>query len=285
MISKKIKNGILKIIRILVDDKGYYKIRYFIKFKRVPDLRHPSTFNEKLHWLKLNDRNTFYSTLVDKYAVRNYVTERIGEKYLIDIIGIYRNAEEIDFEKLPERFVMKATHGSGWVIVCNNKQELIQREALQKMKYWLNTNFYEMWGEWPYKNVEPGIVCEKNIAPSSQGIPDYKFYCFNGIPRFVHVDMDRFEKHTRNFYDLNWQRLPFSLCYPNNETDAFKPKCLEEMIHLAEKLSIGLKFVRVDLYEVQGKVYFGELTFYPGNGLEMFSPSKYDSEIGKYLQL
>ncbi|WP_167607502.1 ATP-grasp fold amidoligase family protein [Maribellus sediminis] len=281
----KFKRIVLTVLRRITNDFLYYKIRFLIKYRKKLNFNKPETFNEKINWLKLYDRKAIYTNLVDKYAVREYVKNKIGKEYLIELIGIFKDADEINFDLLPDKFVLKATHGSGWVLVCNDKSSLNIKLTKKRMKHWLNNNFYSLWGEWPYKNVPPAIICEKNISKENKALLDYKFYCFNGNPKFIHVDFDRFENHTRNFYDLNWNRLPYQHCYPNNDQDALKPVKINEMISIASKLSTNFKFVRVDLYEVDEKIYFGELTFYPDNGFGQFSHYKHDLEIGNLLEL
>jgi len=284
--TNNIKRLFLRSIRSLTNDKLYYQLRYFIKFKQILNFSNPLTFNAKLNYLKYFDRNPLNSRLVDKFAVRDYVKAKIGEDYLNELFGVYKSVEEIDFKTLPDSFVLKATHGSSWVIVCDNIKNFNEEIEKKNMQFWLDNNFYDMWGEWIYKNVEPRIVCERFLKNENEtSLLDYKFYCFNGVPNFIHVDLDRAKKHERNFYDLNWVRLPFGLCYPESNRDVPKPKQLELMIDLAKQLSTDFKFVRVDLYEVNNKVIFGELTFYPGNGLEIFTPKKYDRIFGDALKL
>lgn len=286
MIKDSLKSSFLKIIRKCFSDKQYYAIRFFIKYKRFLNLKNPKSFNAKLTYLKLYDRNPLYVKLVDKHEVRSFVEKRIGKEYLIDQIGLYNNENEIVFDHLPELFVLKATHGSSWVIVCEDKSKLDIELAKKEIHHWFNNNFYDLWGEWVYKKVPPRVVCEKFLKDEEEkSLLDYKFYCFDGVPKFIHVDLERFQKHQRNFYDLNWNRLPFGLCYPQGKRDVKKPKQLELMKELVSKLSKGFRFVRVDMYEVKNKVYFGELTFYPGNALEKFTPDKYDFVIGEYLNL
>jgi len=271
-----LKSNLLTLLRYVSTDKMYYQIRYLIKFKRKLKLKNPDTFNAKINWLKLYDRNPLYPQLVDKYEVRSFVEKKIGNEY----------SSEIDFDKLPDSFVLKGTHGSSWVIVCPDKSQLNIQKAKKTMDVWLKKNFYKLYGEWVYKNVPPRVICEKYLVNKNESaLIDYKFYCFHGKPKFIHVDIDRFEKHCRNFYDLNWNKMPFSLCYPQAERDVKRPSRLSKMIELASALSAEFKFVRVDFYQVDEKIIFGELTFNPGNGLEIFTPRKYDIEIGKYLTL
>lgn len=286
MTKNNLKRIVLIFLRKFTYDKLYYQIRFLLKFKHFMSFSNPITFNEKLNYLKLNDRNPIYSKLVDKFEVREYIKNKIGEQYLNDLIGTYTSVEEIDFNTFPKSFVLKAAHGSSWVIVCEDKVNFDFDSAKREMSYWLANNFYDMWGEWAYKNVKHRVICEHFLKNENEiSLLDYKFYCFHGEPKFIHVDLNRADNHERNFYDLDWNRLPFGLCYPEANRDANKPKQLELMIELAKELSSDFKFVRVDFYEVENRVVFGELTFYPGNGLELFSPKKYDKIFGKYLKL
>lgn len=281
-----VKSDLLMFLRHICNDKMYYKIRYYIKFKKRLSLKNPDTFNAKINWLKLYDRNPLYSRLVDKYEVRSFVERKIGDEYLNTMYGVYNSTSQINFDKLPDSFVLKGTHGSSWVIVCPDKSQLNIQEAKNTMDVWLKKNFYKLYGEWVYKNVPPRIICEKYLSNQNESaLIDYKFYCFNGAPKFIHVDTDRFEKHCRNFYDLNWQRMPFSLCYPQADRDVKRPSKLAKMIELASILSADFKFVRVDFYQVDDKIVFGELTFNPGNGLEIFTPNKYDLIFGQYINI
>jgi len=286
MLSLYIKKTILPILRFLLNDKLYYQIRFFLKFKKILNFSNPQTFNAKINYLKLYDRNELYFKLVDKYEVRQFVKEKIGEKYLNKLYGVYENISDLDFDSLPNSFVIKATHGSAWVLICDDKNKFNFIKAKKKINFWLSNNFYELWGEWVYKSLKPRFICEKFLKNKNEAsILDYKFYCFNGEPKFVHVDLDRANRHERNFYDLSWKRMPFGLCYPQSKREAKKPNQLKLMIKLAKKLSSDFMFVRVDFYEIKNQVIFGELTFNPGNGLELFSPEKYDKQIGDLLNL
>jgi len=277
---------IFKIIRNLSNDQFYYEFRYLFKYRKRLRLKNPSTFNEKLNWLKLYDRNPFYTKIVDKFSVRGYVAEKVGDKYLIPIIGTYDNINELDFDLLPNSFVLKPTHGSGWVIMCRDKSNFDVEAARTEIDGWLKINYYQLHGEWPYKDVPPKIICEELISTKNQSdLMDYKFYCFNGEARFFHVDIDRFQKHSRNFYDLEFNRLPFSLEYPQASFDISRPVNLNEMVKIANTLSNGFKFIRVDIYNNDGTIYFGEMTLFPGNGLELFTPNEYDLKIGKLINI
>ena len=283
----KVKRHILLFLRRFFSDKTYIKIRYFKVFKQFLNIKNPKTFNEKINWLKLYYKNAELPRFVDKYKVRDYVKKQIGSEYLNEIYGVYDTADEINFINLPNQFVLKATHGSGWIIICKDKDKLDFNAAKQEMNSWLNQNYYDLWGEKNYKHLKPRIICEKYIENSKDdGLVDYKFYCFNGTPRFLHVDIARFsDKHYINFYDLEWNKLTIKKGFPNSKQFDQKPEKLDKMIEIARNLSTNLPFVRVDLYEVKGKVYFGELTFYPQNGFSSFYPKKYEREFGKLIDL
>lgn len=285
-IINQCKKWILINFKKFTTDRGYYQIRYFIEFKRFIDFKNPKTFNEKLNWMKLNDRNPEYSMLVDKYEVRNHIMKKIGSNYLNELIGVYDNSDEIDFSKLPNKFVLKGTHGSDMVLVCRNKSEFDFDSAKQTMTKWLKLNFYEAWGEFVYKHIKPRLICEKYLSNENEEyLTDYKFFCFHGEPKYIQVYRNRDGIHTVDFYDLEWNHQMFSLLFSRSNYGVNKPKPLPEMIRLAKKLSKPFKFIRVDFYVVQDKVYFGELTFFPCNGFGSFYPPSIDYELGKLLTL
>lgn len=268
------------------EDIRIVKQQYREKFDRELDLVSPKSFNEKLQWIKVFDKNPLYSNLVDKYMVRDYVKERAGDLILNEIYGIYENFDEINFDSLPEKFVIKATHGSGWNIICENKKELDLSSVKLDVDRWLSDNYYNYGKEFAYKNITPRIIIEKYIQnEETNTLNDYKFFCFGGDPRFIQVDVDRFQDHRRNFYDLDWKKLPFELHYKSYNSEVTRPKMLQEMVEVSAKLSKGLKFARVDLYDLDNQVVFGEITLYPGNGLEKFNPSEFDLTTGSYLKL
>ncbi|MCB2208724.1 MAG: hypothetical protein KQH67_10570 [Bacteroidetes bacterium] len=283
----KTKRNFLLLLKKIFSDKAYIRIRYLFVFRRFPNLKKPKTFNEKINWLKLNYNNVELTKFADKYEVRSYIKNQIGGQYLNTIYGIYNSAEEIDWNLFPQNFVLKATHGSGWIIICKDKSRFDTEQAKTEMNKWLSQNYYDLWGEKVYKNIQPRIICEKFLeGRPEEGIVDYKFYCFNGIPRFLHVDVNRHnDQHYINFYDLKWNKLPIRKGYPNSAKSDRKPESLDVMIDIATKLSRNLPFVRVDLYEEKGSVIFGELTFYPQNGLSSFYPKKYEREFGTFISL
>ena len=280
------KRIILRCLRKCTTDKVYYQMRYLLTFKRRLKLKRPDTLMAKIIWQKLYDRAPIYTTLVDKYAVRTYVERTIGAKYLNKLYGVYNNEKEVNFEDLPLQFVLKGTHGANMILICENKSNLNLDIARQKMKKWLQTNFYDLWGEYAYKNVPPRIICEQYLANFNENaLVDYKYHCFHGEPKHIQVDRNRFIDHTLNFYDLEWNRLNFGLWYPQSKENLSKPINLDVMTELARKLSKGFKFVRVDFYNIEGKIFFGEMTFYPCNGFGVFTPPEKDFEFGSWINL
>lgn len=272
-------------------DKEYLEIKFASMFDgRKLDWDNLRTFNEKLQWLKLNDRKTDYIKMVDKYEVKKYVAEMIGEQHIIPTLGVWNSFSEIDFDILPEQFVLKCTHDSGGTVIVKNKKTLDKEKARKKLQRSLETNYYYGGREWQYKDVTPRIIAEKYMEEvSGQELKDYKFFCFHGVPKIVltvtggHEDES---KVVRRMYDSDWERYPVGLHGKKNETTSEdKPPVLEEMLEIAKILSAGMKHVRVDLYLVKGKIYFGELTFYHMSGYEIFDPVEYDEVFGRFLDL
>ena len=265
-------------------DKWYLSLMFRSQMGYWMDWKHPKTFNEKLQWLKIHNRNPLYTKLVDKYEVRKYIAEKIGEEYLIPLLGVWTCPEEIDFDKLPDQFVLKCTHDSGSVIICKNKKTFDFAGAKKKLVANLSKNFYYTAREWPYKNVKPRIIAEKYMEDPSGELRDFKFFCFNGAIKYIQVDYDRFKNHHRNIYNTRWEQQPFSIQYPQKKVVSIKaPQGINEMIEISQILSRGIPHVRVDLYNVSGKIFFGELTFYHGAGFEQFSPNIWDLRTGTSL--
>ena len=270
----------------LTTDEAYIRNRYRDTFNEELNLDFPSAFSEKIQWLKLFHRKGDYSFLADKYEVRKYVQGRSSSKYLNNLIAVYSRVEDICVDTLPSSFVLKANHGSGWNIVVKNKDEVDWRASMRKLRSWLGQNYYYFGREWVYKNIEPKILCESLLLGVDGGIPyDYKVFTFNGNPLVIQVDVDRFGKHTRAFYDTEWKRLPFTIMYPQYAFELEKPQPLAEMLEVASLLGRNIPFCRVDLYAIGKSIKFGELTFYPGNGMEKFIPAEFDLTIGNMLQL
>lgn len=277
--------GIAFEIAKLLPDWLYLKIKYRRDLGKSLNLKTPKSFNEKLQWLKLYDRNPLYTTLVDKYAVKLYVSQKIGSEYIIPTLGVWENFDSIDFNKLPSQFVLKTTHDSGGVVICSDRQRLDFEEAKKKITTSLHRNFYWDFREWPYKNVKPRIIAEQYLADN---LLDYKLFCFNGVPRITLVCSERFSQGglKEDFYDEQWNHL--DLKRPNHENSRKlipKPEQYDLLKALAETLSSGIPFARIDFYVVQSKVYFGEITFYPASGFEGFVPAEWDLRLGDWIQL
>ena len=268
-----------------INDEEFVKKFYKNAFGNELDLENPVTFNEKLNWLKLNLKNPNATICADKYEVRKYI-ENKGYGYILnDLLGVYDNVEEIDIDRLPDRFVLKGTHGSGWNLIVKDKNKVNWKPWKLIMKSWLRQNFYYYGREWVYKDIKPRIICEKFLEDSNKELLDYKIYCFNGIPKFIQIDVDRFTNHTANYYDVEWNETDFQYSNENSGRKIEKPKNLKEMLEISKVLSEEFEHVRVDFYEVDGKLYFGELTFFTASGTGKFNPEKYDELIGSWLHL
>lgn len=272
-----------------IGDKNYLKIKYRLIMGEKLNLNNPTKFNQKLQWLKLYDRNNKYTDLVDKAKVKDVVKKLIGEKYVIKTYGVYKNYDEINFDELPNSFVLKPTHTSGDVFICKNKSEINHEKLKRTINKWLRRNYYYLHREWPYKNIQPRVIAEeymKNDNDENKSLTDYKVMCFNGEPQIIFTCTDRFNGGLKvTFFDLNWNKLPFSRHYPSSKDYIAKPKKLNEMISLSKKMSKNINFVRIDWYEINGQLYFGEYTFYPGSGFEEFLPKIWDEKIGKILKI
>lgn len=272
----------------LIPDRIYLQIVYFKHFRRFINFNNPKTFNEKIQWLKLNYRNEEYTKLVDKYRVKQYITKLIGEEYVIPTLGVWNNVDDIDFKSLPEKFVLKCNNDSGGIVICKNKKDFDEAKAKSFLKERLKNNGYWYGREWPYKNVKPCIIAEKYMEDSiSKDIKDYKFFCFNGSMEFFDIDIDRFIEHRANYYDRNGNFLPFgkTYCPPDYTKKIEMPKNLDKMIELAETISHNTVLSRIDFYEIDGQVYFGEITFYPDSGFSPFTDEKWDYKLGDMIDL
>ena len=274
---------------IRLKDENYLKLKYHYIINKKLNLDNPINFNEKLQWLKMYNRKKIYTDMVDKYEVKKIVAKIIGQEYIIPTLGIYDKFEEIDFDKLPEQFVMKCTHDSGSVVICREKNKFDKEKAREKLDRAQKNNFYYAGREWPYKNVKPRIIIEKYMREEGkEDITDYKLMCFNGNVKCSFVCLNRNSKNGMNidFYDRDWNKMPFERGhYKNSGYTMNRPENYNLMIKLAEKLSIDIPFVRVDFYEIDKKVYFGELTFFPGSGFEEFNPQEYDKILGDWIEL
>ena len=272
-------------------DEPYLKLIYRARTGRKLNLKDPKRLTEKMQWLKLNDHNPLYSELVDKYAVRKRIAAAIGEKYLIPLVGgPWDCFEDIDFDNLPNQFVLKCTHDSGGLVICRDKGKLDLEKAKVKIQRSLKHNYYHSGREWPYKNVQPRIIAESYMEDPGCGyLTDYKIFCFHGVPRIVltvrggHEDES---KTVRRMYNEDWELYPVGIHDKPAETiPEPRPAQLENMLELARKLSAGFKHLRVDFYVVSDRIYFGELTFYHMSGMEHFDPDDYDRIFGQFLDL
>lgn len=269
-------------------DEIFVKLLYQFGTGKKLNLENPRLFNEKIQWLKLYDREDEYTNLVDKYEVRDYVKKQIGEEHLIPLVGgPWNSFDEIDFSKLPNQYVLKCTHDSGGVYICTDKEKCNKRKMKRKIEKSLKRNYFYLGREWPYKNVKPRIIAEKYMVDESGiELKDYKIFCFSGEPKLIQVDFNRFSNHQRNVYSTNWEYLPIEIKYPTNSEHIIeKPKCLDEMLRIASVLSQGKKHVRVDLYCIGEKVYFGELTFHHGSGCEKITPPEFEKTMGDWIEI
>ena len=275
MSSSKILKKIKYAMRI-IPDRAYIQMYYFAHFKKFCNLKNPKTYNEKLNWLKLHDKNPIYTRIVDKFEAKEYVKDIIGDQYIIPTLGVWDNFDDIDFDELPQQFVLKCTHDSEGLVIVKDKDKLDKEMAKNKIESALKQNFFYIGREWPYKNVKPRIIAEKYMEDHIDGeLRDYKFFCFDRASDNVKFD----------YFDLNFNHLDIKQKYPHAEQPLRKPVTFEKMIELSKVLSKGFPHVRVDFYEVDGQLYFGELTFYHFSGFMPFEPNKWDKIFGDWIKL
>lgn len=280
--------GTRQLLNWLPDDM-YLKLAYKESFGKELNLGAPQTFNEKLQWLKLHDRKPEYTRMVDKYEAKKYVANIIGDEYIIPTLGVWDHFEDIDFNKLPDQFVLKCTHDSGGLVICKDKKTLDINAAEKKINKSLKRNYFWSGREWPYKNVKPRILAERYMEDgATHDLPDYKFFAFDGTVKALFIASERnvVGSETKfDFYDADFKRLPFTNGHPNAENVPPKPDCFDEMKYLAGKLSEKIPHLRVDFYQVDKKVYFGELTFSHWSGLVPFDPEEWDYTFGEWITL
>jgi hypothetical protein len=271
-----------------VPAEEFLKIRYRSEFGKELNLECPETYTEKLQWLKLYDHRPEYTLMVDKFSVKQYVAERIGEEYVIPLLGVWERVEDIDFASLPEKFVLKTTHDSGGLVICKDKKELDIQRAIKKLTYFFNRRYYDYNREWPYKNVKPRIIAEQYMEDSTyRELRDYKFFTFGGVPKVLYIAQGRGkgEPTVADFFDMDFNHLPFTIDHDTADLPPEKPQNFELMKKLAAKLSEGTPQLRVDFYEVDGRVYFGEMTFFHCSGLAPFHPKEWDRIFGDWVTL
>lgn len=277
-----------------MDDASYLKMLFRSYIGYDLNLSNPRSFNEKLQWLKLNDHRPEYTDYADKYRVRPYIEKTIGGEYLVPLLGVWDTAEEIDFDRLPDRFALKCNHDSGrGVYLCRDKSKLDEDAVRKLFRQSLQRNYYLRGREWPYKNIKPRIICETLLgddggqSDSAFDLMDYKIMCFNGEAKCSFVCSDRYSDDGLKvtFFDRDWNVMPFIRHYPISSRPIPRPRLYEKMLELSETLSKGMPFARIDWYEVNGKLYFGEITLYPGSGFEEFTPVSADYELGSWITL
>ena len=274
--------------RFFFDDEHMIRQIYKKHFGRYPDLDNPKSFGEKIQWLKLNWYDDLAVQCADKYLVRDYIEKTIGGEYLNELLGVYEDIDKIDFNSLPNQFVIKGTHGSHFNIICRDKTKIDWEKEKAKLRRWSTINYYWQNREWVYKDLKPRFIVEKFLDDrSGSSLTDYKFYCFNGEPAFCQVIKNRGQNESIDFYDLEWKHLPFTGLrkMPVADSKIRKPEGYEKMVELARKLAAPFPFVRADFYNIEGRILFGELTFFPQSGLGVFSPIEYDGKIAEMLAL
>lgn len=286
------KNNVLINLMRLLPDRPYLALKFYKNFGRWPNLKSPQTFSEKLQWLKLYNRNPNYTTLVDKYAVKEYVASIIGEEYVIPTLGIWDKPEDIEWDKLPNQFVLKTTHGGGndGVVICRDKNTFDRQKAIRLLNDNMKTDLYKVWREWPYKNVPKRVLAEKYIEPRPEikDLSDYKFFCFDGEVKGLFVATERQNPNEEvkfDFFDAEFNHLPFRQGHDHAKVTPKKPENFELMKKLAAQLSQGMSHVRVDLYDLGDKVLFGELTLFHFSGMVPFEPEEWDYKFGNFISL
>lgn len=270
-----------------IPDRLFIRVKFYLRLGYWPNLSNPRTFNEKLQWLKLNNQKDIYTTMVDKFKAKEYIRSIIGDKYIVPTLGVWDRTEDIDFDTLPDRFVLKVTHDSGGVCICGDKKSFDKERFIRKLSQSLVRSYFYQNREWPYKNVERKIIAEEFLGDNLQ---DYRVYCFNGEPKLIYSYTNRSETDGSkpeptfcDIMDIEWHPQPFrQMCHPRGGVD--KPAHLSEMLRISKILSRNIPFVRVDFYEGK-QLLVGELTFYPGSGMSKFFPSEMDGLLGEWIKL
>lgn len=277
--------SIKKIMKNILSDEQVIRLGYFKRFKKRLNIKDPQTFSEKIQWIKLYGNLERFTKLVDKYEVRNYIAKSIGDEYLIKLYGVYEDAKDINFDSLPNRFVIKATNGCGNNFICKDKSKINIDEIRTILQKWIAEDYYSITKEKQYKGCNNKLIIEEYLEDENGKLNDYKFFCLGGKVRVIEVDMNRGEDITRDFYDCDWNKLDLKKGVKNSSIIVDKPEKLKEMIKLAEKLASDIQLLRVDFYFVDGRIYFGELTFTPANGFTAFQPAEYDLRLAGYVDL
>lgn len=285
----KLIAGFLRHHGSFLSDELFLKIQYRLRIGKKLDLNNPTSFNEKLQWLKLYDRKPEYSIMVDKYLAKKFVADKIGEEYIIPTLGVWDSADEIDFNNLPNQFVLKCNHNSGGLVICKDKTKLNIAKAKSVLSEAMKQDYYYTGREWPYTNVRRKIIAEVYMEDvATKELRDYKFFCFDGVVKALFIASDRQnpnEETKFDFYDSDFNHLECRNGHPNATVSPQCPQSFETMKKLASNLSIGIPHLRVDFYEIDGKVYFGEMTFYHNSGFVPFEPEEWDLKFGSWINL
>ncbi len=273
-------------LRHFMTDRQYAKTRYWLSTGEILNLDRPETFSEKINWLKLYDRSDLRKLVADRVKVRDFVSGRIGEEYLIPLLGVYNELNRDVWDSLPRQFVLKANHGSGMIRIVSNKDEENFEEVSMLTKKWQKTDYAAFGREWVYRGLRRTIIAEKLMLTEDKAVPeDYKFFCYHGKAMILQIDIGRYDEHRRMLYDRNLKPLEMELLYDKPANEPEIPLLIKEAFEVADKLSEGFNFVRVDLYLLEDKILFGEMTNFPGNGFEPFTPAHYDRYFGSLLHL
>mgnify|MGYP004638379437 CR=1 FL=1 len=280
--------NIIKNLLKILPDKLYLQLMYFKHFRKFINFNNPKSFNEKIQYLKLKYRSNELTEMADKYKVKQYISQLIGNEYVIPTLGVWNTTEEINFNELPEKFVLKCNNDSGGVVICKDKQALNIEETKKFLNSRLNNNGFWYGREWPYKNIKPCIIAEKYMENNGQNeLIDYKFFCFNGQPKVVLVCSERFASKNmcKTYFDENWNLLDITEANHRIDKEQKKPQNFEKMKTISQKLAKDMPFVRIDFYEIEGRLYFGEITFFPASGLEKFKPEKWNNIFGDMIDI
>lgn len=272
--------------RHILTDRQYARIRYCLIHGHFPNIENPVYLSEKIQYLKLYERTVLRKCVADRMLVRDFVKERVGEIHLIPQIAVFKKLNRSEWDSLPQKFVLKASHGSGFIRIVKDKTGEKFEEILAETDQWLSTDYYKFGREWVYKGLERVLIAEELLLDESGNVPsDYKFYCFDGKVKLIQVDIDRFNGQKRFLFNRSFEPLDATLYYPAGENSPDKPRELDDAIRIAEQLSEEFNFIRVDLYVMAGRIFFGEMTNYPANGFQVFEPESYEIEMGNHLKL
>lgn len=284
VLGKNLISGFYNALGFL-SDENYIRLIYRLRMGKKPDLDNPKTFTEKLQWLKLHDHNPEYTRMADKLAMRTYVRDKVGEGHTVPVLGIWNRFEDIDFDALPDRFVLKTTHDSGSYLICRDKASFDRKNASKVLSRSLKRNYYRTTREWQYKDIEPRIIAEQYMDDGKTNLTDYKFFCFNGKPLFMYSEEESSGNPTQAIADMQYNMMPFSMDDAKADVLPPKPDLFDDMASAAEKLSHGIPFLRVDMYCIGNAFYVGELTFYHYGGYIPFNPVEWDLKLGEKLEL